>query len=88
MNILKMNEGRNGQIVNIWVETPGKSQLTSGTINGVTSLWCNMAGDVEITFNGYESSEDRTYSDGDMVSFYPGPVSVHITSGTFSFMVM
>lgn len=84
---LRLKSDSNGQIAQMWVETPGNGQLTSGTKEGVTALWCNAAGNVTITFPGSDP-ESRAYAAGDMVTF-PGTVSVAIEadSGTFSFMV-
>lgn len=84
---LKLKKNRDGQAAQMWVESHGNGQLTSGTKTGVVALWCNVAGAVTITFTG-ETPEGRSYEDGDMVAF-DDAVSVEITadSGTFSFMV-
>lgn len=86
---LKLKRGWDGQLAQIWVESAGNGQLTSGTKTGVVALWCNDSGEVTITFpEDSENPETRTYTAGDMVAFETA-VSVAITesSGTFSFMV-
>ena len=84
---IKLKEGRGGQLAQIWVEEPtDNGRLTTGTVEDVTALWCNDDGTVAITFPGIEVAKNRTYVSGDMVAF-DHPVSVAITTGTFSFMV-
>ena len=83
---IKLKEGRGGQLAQIWVESADNGQLTTGTVEKVTALWCNDDGTVAITFPGVEGAKNRTYAIGDMVAF-DNPVSVTISGGTFSFMV-
>lgn len=82
---LKLKEGRGGQLAQMWVESAGNGQLTTGTVEHVTALWCNAYGAVSITEPG-GSAYSRTYYDGDQVCF-ASSASVTINSGTFSFMV-
>ena len=83
---IKLKEGRGGQLAQMWVESAGNGQLTTGTVEKVTALWCNDDGTVAITFPGVATAENRAYVLGDMVAFDKS-VSVAITGGTFSFMV-
>ena len=83
---VKLKEARGGQLVQMWVETLDYGQLTEGETEEVLALWCNEDGEVSITFPESETPATRAYVAGDMVTFM-SPVSVSITSGTFSFMV-
>ena len=78
---------KHGTTLQIWVAEPGMSNLTTGTITNVISIWCHSAGTLEVTFAGEESTETwDQLTDGDQIGLMP-KASVTITSGTWSFMV-
>ena len=73
--------GTFGQIFTI---RPTRAQLTTGTVTGVSAVWCHVGGTIVITQPG-EGAETLAFTDGDQFGFEQLS-QVAITSGTWSFM--
>ena len=73
--------GTFGQIFTI---RPTRAQLTTGTVTGVSAVWCHSAGTVVVTQPG-APAETLAFTDGDQFGFEQLS-QVAITDGIWSFM--